>query len=343
MGRQLAIAEKLLLAAACWASVASAGDLGNELSHCVALADDADRLRCYDRLAERQPVDGVQEHEVVRTKVVAQDAALPADAVLEEDPTDGPSITKDQKKGRWLGIRPYRRNYILPVTYNSRSNQGGLTESQGTFRPEDIEIKFQLSFELPVWEDILGQDLDLYFAYTQLSFFQAYNKEYSSPFRDTAYEPELGLNWQPDLEYKGWRLKSARLALNHQSNGRTEPLSRSWNRLIGQFQVEHGNLGLGLRIWKRFREDVENDDNPDITEYLGHGELFVGYDRGRQRFGLMLRNPIKHAGVQLDWSYLIDDKVRFYMQYFNGYGESLIDYDRQVNRIGVGFLLNEWP
>ena len=57
----------------------------------------------------------------------------------------------------------------------------------------------------------------------------------------------------------------------------------------------------------------------------------------------MLRNPAKHAAMQADWSYGLSDRLRFYVQYFNGYGESLIDYDRQVNRIGAGFLLNEWP
>ena len=105
----------------------------------------------------------------------------------------------------------------------------------------------------------------------------------------------------------------------------------------------HDDVGLGVRFWKRFLESSEDDDNPDIVDYLGHGELFLGYDRGSHRYGLMLRNPFEYPTVQLDWSYLLTDNVRLYVQYFNGYGESLIDYNRRANRIGVGFLLNEWP
>jgi phospholipase A1 len=108
-------------------------------------------------------------------------------------------------------------------------------------------------------------------------------------------------------------------------------------------QASRGNLDLGARVWHRFDEEPENDDNPDITRYLGYGELFAGYQIGRHHVGLMLRNPANHVAVQADWSYGLSDRLRFYVQYFNGYGESLIDYDRQVNRIGAGFLLNEWP
>jgi phospholipase A1 len=332
-----------LLAAEVGIAGPATAEIHGELAHCAALTDPEVRLRCYDLLAARSPPPAASQGDRIGVAPPEPEVARQGQGHQAEQIADRGAEASDLERGRWLGIRPYRRNYILPVTYNSRLNGGRLQESTGGFDPEDVEVKFQLSFELPVWERILGQDLDLYFAYTQLSFFQAYNTEYSSPFRDTSYEPELGLNWQPDLELLGWRLNSARLALNHQSNGRTEPLSRSWNRLIGQFRVKHGNLGLGVRLWTRFQEDAEDDDNPDITDFMGHGELFVGYDRGRHRFGLMVRNPREHAGLQLDWSYLLSDRVRFYLQYFNGFGESLIDYDRQVNRIGMGFLLNEWP
>lgn len=316
----------------------------SEIGSCARISDDVARLACFDQLAEKHealsvvPVDEpIEQHTLAGSQV---------DSVSKEPlPGQGsPSPTKSPaKKARWLGMRPYRRNYILPVTYNSRLNDNQLPEGGGGFEPDEVEIKFQLSFELPVWEDILVDNLDLYFAYTQLSFFQAYNTEYSSPFRDTSYEPELGLNWHPDLSWSGWDIESLRLALNHQSNGQTESLSRSWNRLVGQVKVRHDDVGLGVRFWKRLTESSKDDDNPDIVDYLGHGELFAGYDRGSHRYGLMLRNPFEYPTVQLDWSYLLTDNVRLYVQYFNGYGESLIDYNRRANRIGVGFLLNEWP
>lgn len=324
-----------------WVSCASATVFEEEMTNCAAITDDSERLACYDELSVRMRQVYAKEPEQKDDRPMLSDGKLPADIPIEDEPI----LTDKQvdRRGRWLGIKPYRRNYILPLTYNERVNDDPLTEAESGFRIEDVEIKFQLSFELPVWRRIYDQDLDLYFAYTQLSFFQAYNQEFSSPFRDTVYEPEIGLNWHPDLSFMGWRLTSARLALNHQSNGRTEPLSRSWNRLITQFEAERGNLGVGLRVWHRFQEDDEDDDNPDITEYMGSGELFAGYDMGPHRLGFMLRNPLEHGAVQIGWSRLLNDRVRVYVQYYNGYGESLIDYDRQVNRLGIGFLLNEWP
>jgi phospholipase A1 len=322
----------------------AAASLDTELARCAQVDEDVARLACFDRLSGKQaPVPDTRVDEPTgREPAFATQADVFGDDTLAER---GSPVSPDSSegRGRWLGIRPYRRNYILPVTYSTGLNDEQLLEGGGGFAPENIEMKFQLSFELPVWEDVMVEDLDLYFAYTQLSFFQAYNTEYSSPFRDTAYEPELGLNWQPDLSWSGWAVESLRFALNHQSNGRTEPLSRSWNRLIGQLQFRHENTALGFRVWKRLAESASEDDNPDIVDFLGHGEAFAGYDYGNQRYGLMLRNPFDHHAVQLDWSYLLTDNVRLYVQYFNGYGESLIDYNRKVNRVGIGFLLNEWP
>lgn len=251
----------------------------------------------------------------------------------------------DPDERRFLGVRLYRPNYLLPVTYNDNPNRN-VPEAESIDIPflgdalDNVEMKFQISFEVPVWTDIMHQPIDLYFAYTQLAFFQAYNQEYSSPFRDTNYEPEIGLNWQPDLSAFGWTLRSVRAMANHQSNGRSEPLSRSWNRLIGQFEAERGNLGLGLRVWAPL--ETSPSDNPDIYEYLGYGELHASYDLEKHHFGVMFRNPT-HPSVQLDWSYPLGKTIRFYVQYFNGYGESLLDYDHSVNRIGLGFMVNEWP
>ena len=243
---------------------------------------------------------------------------------------------------------PYRKNYALPVTYNDNVNRN-LAQEPSIELPllgedvfDNVEMKFQISFEVPLWTRILNRNLDVYFAYTQLAFFQAYNREYSSPFRETNYEPELGLHWQPNLRIgpraSRWRLASMRVAADHQSNGRSEPLSRSWNRITAETSVERGDLSLALRLWAQL--DSNPPDNPDIEDYLGFGELRAGYALGRHRLGLMLRS-LEHPTVQLDWSYPLGDRVRIYAQYFNGYGESLIDYDHSVNRVGVGFLLED--
>ena len=303
------------------------------LARCAGVQDSDARLACFDALAARGRGLGLDPASAAPPSQEMTAAAVP------------PPEARPGARREFLGVRPYRRNYLLPVAYNANPNRNVPAEERIDIpflgdALDDVEMKFQLSFEVPFWTEILEQDLDLYFAYTQLAFFQAYNQEYSAPFRETNYEPELGLNWEPGLSARGWQLTSARLALNHQSNGRSEPLSRSWNRLIGQVQAERGDLSLALRLWTLL--DNDPPDNPNIADYLGYGELHAGYQFGKHHFGLMFRNP-RHATVQADWSYPLGKTVSLYLQYFNGYGESLLDYDHSVNRIGVGFLLNDWP
>ncbi len=65
---------------------------------------------------------------------------------------------------------------------------------------------------------------------------------------------------------------------------------------------------------------------------------------GRTRMGLKLRhNPKTGKGaVMLEWTHPIANHYRGYIQFFSGYGESLIDYDTHINRIGIGVLLADW-
>lgn len=325
-------------------------DLSSDLARCAELRDAGQRLTCFDALAATKPPASL----ALTPTPTLDSSSEPSSASMTADsapavraPTlgeDAASLDEGDMRKR-LGIRLYRPNYLLPVAYNDNPNRNVPQEERVDIpflgdALDNIEVKFQISFEVPMWTDILEQNLDLYFGYTQLAFFQAYNQEYSSPFRETNYEPELGFNWQPDLSAFGWRLRSARAIVNHQSNGRSEPLSRSWNRLVGQFEAERGNLSLGLRIWSPL--ETSPSDNPDIYNYLGYGELHAGYAFGKHHVGAMLRNPT-NPSVQLDWTYPLGDTVRLYLQYYNGYGESLLDYDHSVNRIGLGFLINEWP
>jgi phospholipase A1 len=199
----------------------------------------------------------------------------------------------------------------------------------------------------------MGKDMDLWVAYTQLSFWQLYNSAFSSPFRETNYEPELLLNIRTDYDLLGLGLLKGRivnLGINHQSNGRSEPLSRSWNRVVANFGFEKGGFNLLLKSWYRIPENARDDDNPDISKYMGYGEAWGIYYWNKHRFAAMLRNNLRpgdnRGAVQLDWSFplsfLRNDRISGYIQYFNGYGESLLDYNKSVNRIGIGIMLTDW-
>jgi len=238
-------------------------------------------------------------------------------------------------------LSPHKQNYVLLASYNDTPNYGIYNIPEEDF--DRVEIKFQLSFKIPVVEGLLGTDADLYAAYTNLSFWQAYNRRISSPFRETIHEPELMLVVPNDWTVFGWKNSLMEFGVVHQSNGQGGYLSRSWNRLYGNFLFERGDFLLGLRPWHRIPED--NDDNPDITDYMGHYELRGIYKHDEQTFSLMARNLTENPGretFQLDWSFPLYKRWRGYVQYFNGYGESLVDYNAESNRIGFGVQLTDW-
>ena len=248
-------------------------------------------------------------------------------------------------------ITPHRPNYILPVTYNEKPNRDPYPT--GGEALDHAEIKFQFSFKLPIAKDIFHNNGKLYFAYTNQSYWQAYNKDISSPFRETNHEPELFLTVDNDWSFFGMTNRANGFGISHQSNGRSGTQSRSWNRIYGLFLFDRGNFLLALKPWYRIPEnekasptDPDGDDNPDIHKYFGYGEIYAFYKWERQTIGLMLRNNLRsdnnRSAVQFDWTFPISSRVKGYVQYFNGYGESLIDYNASVNRIGVGVLLTDW-
>jgi phospholipase A1 len=203
-----------------------------------------------------------------------------------------------------------------------------------------------LSLKVKLWQDILGQKMDLWFGYTQRSFWQFYNFEDSSPFRETNYEPELLLNFRTDYDILGLRGRFVNLGFNHQSNGRSRPLSRSWNRAVMNFGFERDAFSFLLKAWYRVPESAEDDDNPNIEKYLGYGEIWVYYFLKKHRIGLMLRDNLSfhtnRGALQVEWSFPLFERIAGYLQYYVGYGESLLDYNHSVNRIGIGLILVDW-
>jgi phospholipase A1/A2 len=265
-------------------------------------------------------------------------------------PTDRRTALEEASRDNPFAITPHRPSYLLPITYNGNPNvaaredlgRRGLTEEN----MDRIEAKFQISMKAIVWDNILGQDLDLVAAYTQRSFWQVYNSDASRPFRDTNHEPEIFFSWLTDFSLLGMRYRMFDVGVHHQSNGQSDPLSRSWDRVFAQLMWERGNFVMTLRPWYRIREREDIDDNPDIERYMGNGELRFHYYLSNHEFSVTLRNNLRQGdnkgAVQLDWSFPFHNRFRGYIQYFNGYGESMIDYNRSSNRIGIGVMLINW-
>lgn len=248
-----------------------------------------------------------------------------------------------------FSLTAHRRNYLLPITYNSNTN--GQPFSVADDKIKNIEVKFQFSFKFPIWDNLIGNG-DLWGAYTNLSFWQAYNDAYSSPFRDTNHEPEIFLRFENDGQLFGLRNTCNSIGLVHQSNGQGGALSRSWNRIYLQMALEGDNFTLTFKPWYRIPEqgkdsasDAKGDDNPDIEKYLGYGEIQASYKWQGHLFSVLWRNNLRRSenkgAVQLDWTFALTERLKGYLQYTNGYGESLIDYNAAVNRIGFGIILTD--
>jgi len=240
-------------------------------------------------------------------------------------------------------LTPHKPNYVMPYTYNFKPNPAPF-ESTPDADLDNEEIKFQFSLKFPIIENLFGESGTFYFAYTNLSFWQAYNSSSSSPFRETNHEPELFITVPNDWEVFGFKNRINIIGAVHQSNGRGGTLSRSWNRLYVDFIFERDNFYFSIKPWIRL-SDTGNDDNPDIEDYLGHGEFRTVYATGKHTTSIMLRNNFKSdnkGAFEINYSYPMSRRAKWFIQAFDGYGESLIDYNARSKRIGIGVALTDW-
>jgi len=318
----------LAVFAVAWAWPA-AGIAADALAQCAAIDDDVKRLACYDAASGR--------------------AATPPAPEAASPSLLGPAWMLDPTPGeRDFDVRFYRPNYFLLGRYSDRVNNQPLSPvfaaaGSPDQQLDDVEAKFQLSFKARLWHTA-DRRWALWLGYTQQSQWQVYNAGLSRPFRETNYQPELFVTYNPELAWNGFRWRLLNVGYAHQSNGRSDPLSRSWDRIFAEFGVERDQLALLARLWYRIKESPSKDDNPDITDYLGYGELTALYRWRRHTFKLMGRGNLStgKGAAELTWSSRpLLGPLRLYAQVFTGYGESLIDYNWRQTTIGAGIALND--
>lgn len=234
-----------------------------------------------------------------------------------------------------FSLYPYKKNYLLPATYDFNQS-----EDRGSF-----ETAFQISVEKPIAYNFFGLNESISATYTQKSFWQTV--KHSSPFRETNYEPELFIQFP----YKSTStLKGYKVAFNHVSNGRNDTLSRSWNRIYLEGYFQLSNLFIIPKVWYRIPENGNNDDNPDIEDYYGNGDLTFLYAYKKHTFELALRNNLEFyntnkGSAELNWTFPLPEFLSTHDSYglfqiFSGYGNSLIDYDREVQKVGLGIAFS---
>jgi len=313
----------------------AAAEAAGILDECSGIDDDAARLRCYDEMAGRKP----------KAPAVTAAPSPPAESRRVEPSFMSKrwQLDEESRKKRFA-IMSHRQNYLLPFTYNFHQEKETYESISPNSDVDDAEAKYQISLKVKLWQDILGTPMDLWFGYTQMSLWQVYNTGSSSYFRETNYEPEVLLSIGTRFSLLGLKGRFIQLGVNHQSNGQSEPLSRSWNRLVANVGIERGNLSILFKGWYRI-PDVD-DDNPGLTHFTGNGELWAYYFLKRHRLGVMVRDNLNfrenRGALQLEWSFPIFAVMAGHIQYFLGYGESLLDYNHRVHRIGFGFIFSDW-
>lgn len=248
-----------------------------------------------------------------------------------------------------FSITQFKRNYFLPFTYITEPNPLG-NEDLTSDNIDNKEAKFQLSVKLPLYnpeETLEG----LYFGFTLTSFWQLYNSEVSKPFRETNYEPEVFYQWSTDLALFGIDFNTLQLGFNHMSNGQSGESSRSWNRIVLSSLFSDADNVYFIRTWYRIPEDTKatiddptGDDNPNIESYYGRLELGYSTRYNNFQFYLVTRNNLSfndnRGSVEFSVSYPLSERYEVMVQYFNGYGDSLIDYNNRETRIGMGVQLS---
>jgi len=330
-----------------------------DIRACTAIESDAQRLACYDHATGRVNLPVAQKRTnpeasaglFGRDKAMASASGNPEVAAPLSLLDSRWELSPESKLGT-ANIRGYYPVYALPVF--ATSHQNNLPHSPNPENTvgrneqlDNVEAKFQLSLKAKVWQGVFGDAGDLWVGYTQSSRWQVYNDTMSRPFRETNYEPEAMLVFGTHYHVAGWDGRLLGIGINHQSNGRGNPLSRSWNRVIANVGFERDGWTVMLRPWWRIPENRRFDDNPDISDYMGRGEIQIVHEAGNQEFSMMLRHSMRggdrsHGSARLSWSFPVSGNLRGYMEVFKGYGESLIDYNHNATYLGLGVSLLDW-
>jgi phospholipase A1 len=230
-----------------------------------------------------------------------------------------------------------------PIAYST--NEARIQVSVRTKIAQGLLTMFQPSVRDSLW-----------FGYTQQSNWQLFNSDISRPFRTTDHSPEITYIYPLNAELPGgWRLRYGGFTLSHQSNGQSEPLSRSWNRTILSAGMEKGNeFVVKGELWNRLPESEGSDDNPDISDYVGRAEIAGLWNVNRKNtLGVTLRHSLRandNGSVKLEWLRDLSDTgvaggrsgLRFHTQVFTGYGDSLVDYNRRRTVLSLGLSLIDW-
>ena len=201
------------------------------------------------------------------------------------------------------------------------------------------DVKFQLSISQRLTKSRLPFDTYLFIQYTQKAFWNVFQE--SLPMRDLNFNPGIGLGHL--IVHKNKYIGKAYLMLEHESNGKDSINSRSWNKVsfFGSV-ILNKNWELQAKTWIPI---IDSDNNRDILKYNGIFQIGLNYRTDNQRLqcGAIFTQRKAWFGfnTQIEVSYKFNERENQYLfvQFYNGYGENLLEYNKYKNMIRVGFVI----
>jgi phospholipase A1 len=201
------------------------------------------------------------------------------------------------------------------------------------------DASFQISIRQRLTKSVLPFKTFAYLTYTQKSFWNIYAQ--SSPFKDTNYNPGLGLGKY--ILHKDRIVGAVFVQVKHESNGRDEEDSRSWNYLSLSMKYHfNARFNISGELWAPY---VDGGANKNLLDYRGLGFVSVNYTSNKHRWWLSADiNPRKGWGnvnTTLSVAFRVSEKSNQYLfaRFFQGYGESLLEYNKYTMNVRVGICI----
>lgn len=247
--------------------------------------------------------------------------------VPAQEKVDADSLRRDFDSQPYFGL--YKDNYFIfgpPIGYKPTK--------------ENTNIKFQISISQKLTRSTLPFGTYLYLFYTQKVFWNVL--ENSMPMTDLNFNPGIGL--AKPLFVKNRFIGKVFFILEHESNGRDGDASRSWNKVsFGANIMIDPNLMVNGKVWIPI---VDGGYNRDILDYSGIYQVGMQFFSKNRRFNGSI-NLTKRRGWNLNYNTTIElayrlwarDNQFLFLQYYNGYGEGLLEYNKFHSQLRVGIVI----
>ena len=236
------------------------------------------------------------------------------------------SVRREIESGHYFSL--FKDNYFV----------GGVPLGQ-KIKADNSNVKFQLSINHRLTKSILPFDTYLFLHFSQKTIWNV--MEESLPMRDMNFNPGIGLGRL--IIHKNRYIGKTLIMLEHESNGKDSIMSRSWNKVsFGINLMLSDNVDIQTKLWIPI---IDGENNRDILKYNGVGHFGINYhtDNRRIHAGLLTTWRTESFSFNTQWelSFKLNDKVNQYLfiQYYNGYGENLLDYNRYKSVIRLGFVI----